>query len=144
MSNDPAASPTAFPFRVADLPGTPADPEVGDASARVRDLGCPRTPYRTPRGAIGYRCPAEPRAAYVRKSGDAGRTEGRRCPCNGLPAAVGFGRRRPRGVVEPPVVTIGQDPDFLRHIAPDGRPYRAETVVRWLSSGPTEAAGSRA
>ncbi|WP_327312757.1 nitronate monooxygenase [Streptomyces sp. NBC_01235] len=143
VHNDPAASPTAFPFKVADLPGTLADPAVGADRARVCDLGYLRTPYRTPRGTIDYRCPAEPRAAYVRKGGDAERTEGRQCLCNGLLATVGFGQRRPRGVVEPPVVTIGQDLDFLRHIAPDGSTYSAETVVRWMSAGLTEAVGAR-
>ncbi|MFI2374019.1 hypothetical protein ACH5AO_02935 [Streptomyces sp. NPDC018964] len=72
---------------------------------------------------------------YVREGGDAGRTEGRHCLCNGLLAAVGLGQRRPRGTVEPPVVTIGQDLGFLRHLAPEGRPYGAEEVVRWLRAG---------
>ncbi|MFI1166476.1 nitronate monooxygenase [Streptomyces sp. NPDC020801] len=144
VRNDPAASPTTFPFKVADLPGTLADPRVSATRARVCDLGYLRTPYRTPRGTIDYRCPAEPPAAYARKGGDTERTEGRQCLCNGLLAAVGFGQRRPRGAVEPPVVTIGQDLGFLRHIAPDGSPYSAGTVVRWLSAGlMTEAAASR-
>ncbi|MXM64575.1 nitronate monooxygenase [Streptomyces sp. HUCO-GS316] len=140
VRNDPAASPTSFPFKVAELPGTLADREVSAARARVCDLGYLRTPFRTARGNIDYRCPAEPLAAYVRKGGDAEGTEGRQCLCNGLLAAVGLGQRRPRGVVEPPVVTIGQDLDFLRHIAPDGSPYSAESVVRWLSTGLTEPA----
>ncbi|MFI2431297.1 nitronate monooxygenase [Streptomyces sp. NPDC018693] len=137
VRNDPAASPTAFPFKVADLPGTLADPATSADRARVCDLGYLRTPYRTARGDIGYRCPAEPRAAYVRKGGTPEHTEGRQCLCNGLLAAVGLGQRRPRGVVEPPIVTIGQDLDFLRDITPDGTPYSAETVVRWLSAGLT-------
>lgn len=144
VRNDPAASPTAFPFKVADLPGTLADPVVGADRARVCDLGYLRTPCRTPRGTIDYRCPAEPRTAYIRKGGDAERTEGRQCLCNGLLATVGFGQRRPRGVVEPPVVTIGQDLDFLRRIAPDGSAYSADTVVRWLSAGLAEAADTGA
>ncbi|MFE1286826.1 nitronate monooxygenase [Streptomyces sp. NPDC058751] len=144
VRNDPAASPTAFPFKVADLPGTLADPGVNAARTRVCDLGYLRTPYRTDRGTIDYRCPAEPRVAFARKGGDVQQTEGRQCLCNGLLAAVGFGQRRPRGVVEPPIVTIGQDLDFLRHISPDGSPYSAETVVRWLSTGLTEAVASGA
>ena len=139
VRNDPAASPTSFPFKVADLPGTMADPGVSAARRRVCDLGYLRTPYRTERGAVAYRCPAEPRAAYVRKGGAAEQTEGRQCLCNGLLAAVGLGQRRPRGVVEPPVVTLGQDLGFLRRISPEGRPYTAESVVRWLSAGLAEA-----
>ncbi|MEU3253144.1 nitronate monooxygenase [Streptomyces sp. NPDC006997] len=135
VRNDPAASPTSFPFKVADLPDTLADPETRAGRARVCDLGYLRTPYRTERGDIDYRCPAEPLTAYVRKGGAAERTEGRQCLCNGLMSAVGFGQRRPRRGVEPPVVTIGQDLGFLREIAPDGGPYDVETVVRWLSAG---------
>lgn len=145
VRNDPAASPTAFPFKVADLPGTLADPGVSAARARVCDLGYLRTPYRdTANGTVGYRCPAEPRASWVRKGGDPGGTEGRQCLCNGLLAAVGLGQRRPRGVVEPAVVTIGQDLGFLRHLAPDGSPYSADRVVRWLSGGSAESPDSQA
>ncbi|WP_316758303.1 beta/alpha barrel domain-containing protein [Streptomyces herbicida] len=139
VRHDPAASPTTFPLKVADLPGTLADPRVSAARTRVCDLGYLRTPYRTERGAVDYRCPAEPGAMYVRKGGAAEQTEGRQCLCNGLLAAVGLGQRRPRGTVEPPIVTIGQDLGFLRQIAPQGRSYSAESVVRWLSAGLAEA-----
>ncbi|MFE9098098.1 nitronate monooxygenase [Streptomyces sp. NPDC007264] len=138
--NDPAASPTSFPFKVADLPGTLSDPGVGAARRRVCDLGYLRTPYRTERGGVGYRCPAEPKVAYLRKGGAVEQTEGRQCLCNGLLAAIGLGQRRPHGYVEPPIVTIGQDLGFLPRIAPDGAPYSAESVVRWLSSGVSPAA----
>ncbi|MCC3655048.1 nitronate monooxygenase [Streptomyces sp. S07_1.15] len=142
VRNDPAASPTSFPFKVADLPGTLADPAVAAARPRVCDLGYLRTPYRAADGALGYRCPAEPLVAYERKGGDRADTEGRQCLCNGLTAAIGLGQRRPKGRVEPPVVTIGQDLDFLPRIAPGGEPYSAESVVRWLSEGLDETAGA--
>ncbi|MER6112629.1 hypothetical protein ABT155_32055 [Streptomyces hirsutus] len=142
VRNDPAASPTSFPFKVAYLPGTLADAKTSAARTRVCDLGCPRTPYRTDRGAIGYRRPAEPVAAHVRKGVTLEETEDRQCLCNGLLAAVGLGRRRPRGVVEPPVVTVGQDLGFLRHIAPDGGEYGAEAGVRRLSAGLVEEASA--
>lgn len=139
VRNDPSASPTSFPFKVADLPGTLADPAVSAARRRLCDLGYLRTPYRTGHGAVAYRCPAEPAAMYVRKGGAPEQTKGRQCLCNGLLAAVGLGQRRPHGVVEPPVVTIGQDLGFLRQLAPEGQTYSAESVVRWLSTGLTEA-----
>ncbi|GAA1352415.1 nitronate monooxygenase [Streptomyces beijiangensis] len=132
VRNDPAASPTAFPFKVADLPGTLADEKVRDARRRVCDLGYLRTPYRTDKGAVGYRCPAEPQAAYARKGGEAGDTEGRLCLCNGLLATVGLAQRRPGGGAEPPVVTIGQDLGFLAALSPDGAPYGAADVVGWM------------
>jgi NAD(P)H-dependent flavin oxidoreductase YrpB (nitropropane dioxygenase family) len=135
VRNDPAASPTAFPFKVADLPGTLTDPEVAAGRARICDLGYLRTSFRTERGTIGYRCPAEPTAAYARKGGTAEQTEGRQCLCNGLLATVGLGQRRPHGLVEPPIVTIGQDLGFLPRMAPDGREYDAAAVVRWMAQG---------
>ncbi|MFF0109938.1 hypothetical protein [Streptomyces hirsutus] len=39
VRNDPAASPTSFPFKVADLPGTLADAKTSAARTRVCDLG---------------------------------------------------------------------------------------------------------
>ncbi|MEN8652584.1 nitronate monooxygenase [Streptomyces sp. 21So2-11] len=135
VRNDPAASPTAFPFKVADLPGTLSDPAVSAARRRVCDLGYLRTPYRTERGAIGYRCPAEPSQAYVRKGGSLAQTEAKQCLCNGLLATIGLGQRRPRSTVELPIVTIGQDLDFLPRISPDGVLYSAASVVRWMSTG---------
>lgn len=132
VRNDPSASPTGFPFKVAKLPGTLADADVIAGRRRVCDLGYLRTPYRTPTGAIGYRCPAEPEAAYLRKGGEATATEGRLCLCNGLLATVGLGQRRPDGSIEPPVLTLGQDLDFLSELSPDGAPYGAVDVVRWL------------
>lgn len=142
VRNDPAASPASFPSKVADLPGTLADAKTSAARTRVCDLGCLRTPYRTDRGTLGHRCPVEPVAAHVRKGGTLEETEGRQCLCNGLLAAVGLGRRRPRGVVEPLVVTIGQNLGFLRHIAPDGGEYSAEAGVRRLSAGLVEEASA--
>ncbi|MFD0214576.1 hypothetical protein ACFVH9_37225 [Streptomyces hirsutus] len=44
--------------------------------------------------------------------------------------------------MEPPVVTVGQDLGFLRHIAPDGGEYGAEAGVRRLSAGLVEEASA--
>ncbi|WP_371749785.1 nitronate monooxygenase [Streptomyces sp. NBC_01283] len=135
VRNDPLASPTAFPFKVAELPGTLSDPAVRTARRRVCDLGYLRAPYRTAGGAIGYRCSAEPEAAYRRKGGSDADTEDRLCLCNGLLATVGLGQRHPRGQDEPPVLTLGQDLDFLSDLSPDGGPYRAVEVVEWMTGG---------
>ncbi|MFJ2774549.1 nitronate monooxygenase [Streptomyces sp. NPDC087300] len=133
VRNDPMASPTDFPFKVAELPGTLSDPDVRASRRRVCDLGYLRAPYRTTKSAIGYRCPAEPEAAFRRKGGTATDTEGRLCLCNGLLATVGLGQRHPRGRDEPPVVTLGQDLDFLAELSPDGGPYGAVEVLDWLT-----------
>ncbi|MEU9161658.1 nitronate monooxygenase [Streptomyces sp. NPDC048424] len=134
VRNDPRASPTSFPFKVAELPGTVSEPEVAAARRRVCDLGFLRTPVRGPRGLL-YRCAAEPSASYVRKGGDAADAVGRQCLCNGLLATVGLAQRRPGGGVEPPLVTIGKDLSFLPRLSPDAAPYTAADVVEWLAAG---------
>lgn len=109
IRTDPLASPSGFPFKVAELPGTTADLDVRDGRERVCDLGYLRTPYRRDDGSVGYRCASEPVRAYVRKGGRNEDTQGRACLCNSLVASAGFGQRRPRGETEAPLVTMGDD-----------------------------------
>ena len=136
VRTDPLASPTGFPFKVADLPGTVAEPEVYARRRRVCEAGYLRVPYRTQDGDIGYRCPAEPSSAYVRKGGRLEDTAERRCVCNGLISAVGLGQRHRDGAVEPPLATIGQDLSFLPGLLGEGRgSYKAADVVAYLLGG---------
>ena len=136
VRTDPLASPTGFPFKVADLPGTVAMEAVYARRERVCDAGYLRVPYRRPDGEIRYRCPAEPVRAYVRKGGKIEDTVGRCCLCNGLVAAIGLGQRRRDGAAEPPIVTIGQDLSFLPRLLVAGRTdYRAADVVAYLIEG---------
>lgn len=135
VRTDPLASPTGFPFKVAELAGTMAEPEVYAARERVCDEFLLQVPYRQPGGEIGYRCPAEPAAAYVRKGGSSQDTTSRCCLCNGLFAAIGLGQRRRDGV-EPPLVTIGEDLSFLPRLVDAGRAsFTAADVVAFLLSG---------
>lgn len=129
VRNDPRASPAGFPFKVAALPGTLSEENVYEERPRLCDLGYLRTLYTKENGTVGYRCPAEPVEDYVRKGGDAADTVGRRCLCNALVANVGLGRHRPGGYVEPPLVTLGQDLDFLPDLPPD---YSATDAVHYL------------
>ena len=49
---------------------------------------------------------------YVRQSTQTqveANTEGRICLCNALFASAGLGQRRPGGLIEPPLVTSGED-----------------------------------
>ncbi|MHB8244223.1 MAG: nitronate monooxygenase [Acidimicrobiales bacterium] len=133
VRTDPYASPTGFPFKVADLPETVADPQVYARRRRVCDASYLRVPYRKEDGEIGYRCPGEPISAYVRKGGKIEETEGRRCLCNGLIAAVGLGQRHRSGTTEAPIVTIGEDLSFLGRLLANGREhYLAADVVDYL------------
>jgi NAD(P)H-dependent flavin oxidoreductase YrpB (nitropropane dioxygenase family) len=134
VRTDPKASPTGFPFKVAQLPGTLTDPERYQARQRLCDLGYLRAPYLRPDGAVGYRCPAEPAHMYLRKGGDAADTAGRSCLCNALLANVGLGQtRRASGYAEEPLVTLGSSLDGVRAMLqcyPDG--WSAAQAVAWL------------
>ncbi len=133
VRTDPLASPTGFPFKVADVAGTVADPDVRAERDRLCDLGFLRTPYRRADLSVGYRCAAEPEDAFVRKGGSAESTAGRACVCNGLTAAVGLGQTRADGYVEPPILTLGSDlvgARRLLEIYPSG--WSAGDVVDWL------------
>lgn len=72
-------------------------------------FGYLRTAYRGADGRIGYRCPAEPADAYVRKGGALKDTEERECLCNGLTANIAQAQLRNNGMEEPPLLTSGDD-----------------------------------
>ena len=66
---DPLASPAGFPFKVAQIAQTLSDAALYESRPRICDLGYLRHPYRKTDGTIGYRCPAEPLANFLRKGG---------------------------------------------------------------------------
>ena len=109
VRNEPRASPTGFPFKVAMLEGTASQPEIYEARERLCDLSYLRQPYEREDGTVGYRCAAEPVHMYIKKGGAAEDTEGRKCLCNGLMANIGLGQHRKDGYVEDLLVTLGQD-----------------------------------
>jgi NAD(P)H-dependent flavin oxidoreductase YrpB (nitropropane dioxygenase family) len=133
VRNEPYASPAGFPFKTVQLPGTLSDDGVYSGRERLCDLGYLRAPYDRGDGAIGYRCPAEPVATYVRKGGAIEDTVGRRCLCNGLTATIGLAQRRSDGAGEPPLLTLGQDLAFLPGlVASAGADFGAADVVAHL------------
>jgi len=133
--NDPAASPTGFPFKIAQLPGTLSEPAVYAARPRICDLGYLREPYRTADGSIGFRCPAEPVSVYVSKGGRASDTRDRKCICNALIANVGHAQVRARTRVEPGVVTLGEDLEAIHRFLPPGASdYAAADVIAVLTA----------
>lgn len=115
---DPLASPTGFPFKVAQLEGTLSDPEVCAARPRICDLGFLREAFRSAAGKIDYRCPGEPATLYVSKGGKLENTAGRKCLCNALVANIGHAQIRNGKHLEPGLITSGDDlkaiPQFLR------------------------------
>lgn len=132
VHTDAKASPTGFPFKVARIPGSIADPAVYAARRRVCDLGVLRETYLKPDGSIGFRCPGEPEADYIAKGGDPAQTAGRICLCNSLAASAGIGQVRD-GRVEPALITIGDDLDAVRELLPADRDsYTAAEVIERL------------
>ena len=136
VRTDPLASPTGFPFKVAEITGTLSDPAVYAERPRLCDLGFLRAPYLKEGGVVGYKCASEPEHMYVKKDGDIEDTVGRQCICNGLVTAVGMGQTRKDGYVERPIVTLGADgaaPRALADLYPDG--WTASQVIDWLLTG---------
>jgi NAD(P)H-dependent flavin oxidoreductase YrpB (nitropropane dioxygenase family) len=133
VRNDPLASPTGFPFKVAELPLTLAAPATYAARERICDLGYLRTPAERPDGTVSYRCASEPAHMYLKKGGKAADLEGRKCLCNALMANVGHGQLRQDGYVEAAAVTLGQDLDGARELMvrhPGG--WTAAQAIDWL------------
>lgn len=138
--NDPNASSTGFPFKVVRIPGTLGDARVYAQRHRICDIGGLLQPYIRDDGSIGYRCSAEPIRGYVKKGGNVENTENTMCLCNGLHATVGLGQRLKNGKTEPPVVTLGQDLSFLRHLmADENTGYTIRDVIQYLLKTVTKA-----
>lgn len=129
VRTDPNASPTGFPFKVVQLPGTQSDPTVYAERTRICDLSILTVPYRREDGKIGFRCRSEPVDTYLRKGGKREDATGVRCLCNGLFSAAGLGNPH-----EPPIFTSGDDVSFLRRLMRDENDsYRAADAVAYLS-----------
>lgn len=132
IHTDAFASPTGFPFKVAQVQGSIADPAVYQERGRVCDLGVLRETYQKPDGSIGFRCSAEPEDIYIAKGGDPSQTAGRICLCNSLCASAGVGQIR-HGVEEPQLITIGDDLDAVREsLLADRDSYTAADVIERL------------
>lgn len=132
---DAYASPTGFPFKVLDIPGSLSRQQVYESRERHCDLGYLRTPYKRPDGTIGYRCAAEPVEKFVEKGGDAPDTEGRKCLCNSLLANIGLGQLQKDGTVELPLLTAGADLSAIKILIERyGRNFTAADVINYVMS----------
>ena len=124
----PTASPSGFPFQVAQLDGTLSEESVYAVRERDCIYGYLVEPYLTKKGSIAFRCPAEPVAAYVAKGGKEEDTVGRKCLCAGLAATVGHTQPG-----QPEIVTLGKDLGFLRELMADAdSSYSAEDVIEHI------------
>ncbi len=130
---DPLASPTGFPFKVLQLPGTLSDARSTATTNRRCDLGYLRQAYRKTDGTSGYRCPAEPVDDFIRKGGAPAETKGRECVCNGLMAAIGLAQINSENELSLPLVTAGNDAAHVARFLQSGRnSYTAAEVISRL------------
>jgi nitronate monooxygenase len=120
---DPVASPTGFPFKVLTMDGTLSDADAYAQRTRICDLGYLRHAYTKDNGAIGWRCPSEPVADYLRKGGKLEDTVGRKCVCNGLMANIGLGQVQKQDVLEKPLITSGDDVATVARFPPARRRF---------------------
>ena len=130
---DPLASPTGFPFKIVQLPGTLSDLSADAPRTRLCDLGYLRHAYRKEDGTVGYRCPAEPADNFVHKGGTEAETNGRLCVCNGLVSTIGLAQTRSHATRDLPLVTAGNDVAHVaRYLQPGHDSYTAAEVVDYL------------
>ena len=133
---DSRISPTGYPFKVVRWDGSPRPEELRE---RVCNMGYLRTPYQMENGKVGFRCASEPIDSYVSKGGAIEDTVGRQCLCNALMANIGHGQVRKDGVIEPPILTAGDDLKALGRFLGDRERYSAADVIEYLLGGMREA-----
>ena len=126
-------SPTGFPFRVAMLPDTLADPDTYRRQVRACTQGALVSLYRKPDGSIGYRCPSEPIDRYVSKGGKVEDTVERRCLCGGLTATAGLLTfRSNQSRMQAPIATLGNLAFLRRLMKRPADHYSVEDAIRHL------------
>lgn len=128
IHTDPQASPTGFPFKVAQLDGTLSDQTLYEQRIRICDRSALLVPYQQSDGKVGFRCSSELVKDYLHKGGKLEDTLNARCLCNGLFSAVGLGNQ-----IELPIITMGDDMSFLRKLMEhENDSYTAVDVVKYL------------
>ena len=133
VHTDRLASPTGFPFKVAQLEGSLSEEEVYHSRTRICDLGYLREAYRKENGSLGYRCASEPVESYVAKGGKASDTTGRKCICNALMANAGHPQVQKDGSSERSLLTSGDDLAEIARFIPAGQSsYSAGDVITEL------------
>jgi nitronate monooxygenase len=136
LFTDPLASPTGFPFKILRMDGTLSEPEEFEKRGRICDLGFLRQGYKKDDGTIGWRCPGEGTASFVRKGGDEKDVCGRKCICNGLVANIGLPQVRSNGEQELPLLTCGNEVTSIHRFlkTEDATSYSARDVITRLTS----------
>lgn len=126
VRTDFSASPTGFPFKIAEIPGTMSEWIIHKTRKRICDECALRSPCITSEWDIGYRCSSEPIEDYVNKGGKIEDTEGSMCLCNGLMATAWVKDN------EPPIVTLGDDTSFIKKLGSFEGFYSARDALNYL------------
>ncbi len=135
ISTDPFASPTGFPFKVANLSGTLSEDKVYNQRNRICDIGLLREAVENDDGKIVYRCPAEPIDNYLQKGGCVDKTVNCKCLCNSLMSAVGLQQIQKNNYIEPALVTAGDELLNLDKILfnKSSNTYSARDVINFIN-----------
>lgn len=139
IKTDMRASPTGYPFKVAQVDGTISEKSIYESRERVCSQGGLIVPYEKETAkknedgkeiiSIGYRCPSEPENKYLKKSGKIEDTKDRNCLCNQLLSAIGKGDSS-----EPPIITLGDDTSFLKKLMKnENDSYAVKDIFRYLN-----------
>ena len=129
----PGASPTGYPFKIALLEDTLSEKAVFEKRTRVCNMGLLRQLFKTADGKVGYRCPAEPVASFVKKGGAAEVAAEARCLCNALLSNLGLGMSYAGARLEKPLLTVGKHLESLRLLVKHvGTDYSAVDVLNFL------------
>lgn len=124
---DPFVSPSGFPFKVFQSPGTISCQEIYKSRKRVCNLGYLVELYEKD-NVLGTRCPAENIENYVRKGGDINKTINKACLCNALFAKIGLSSPN-----EMPIITTGYDFSVVKLLVKKhGLNYTAKNVVDYI------------
>jgi NAD(P)H-dependent flavin oxidoreductase YrpB (nitropropane dioxygenase family) len=114
IKTDMNASPTGYPIKIAQLPGTISDEAIHQARKRVCNKKyLVRSHFQEqPDGSQKetYICAAMSPEEYSRLGGDPSETEGKVCLCNGLLSTAGYYQE-----VENAVVTLGEHGKEITH-----------------------------
>lgn len=128
---DSQASPTGYPFKIAQLSGTLSDKSLYGQRERICDRCALLRPIYLPDGKVTLVCSSEILKDFLRKGGKLEDAIGSMCLCNGLFAAVGLGNPG-----ELPIVTMGDDVSFLRYLMKnENDSYSAADAVKYILSG---------
>ena len=115
VSTDMRLSPTGYPLKFVELPGTLSDPAVRTMQRHVCNLGYLMHSHlnvdENGNEHEVYLCAAMPHDQRLKRGGGEEEGEGRICLCNALLSTAGYGNEG-----EPPLVTLGTSGKMVKQL----------------------------